>query len=106
MSGISNDVSVAKLVAGVAGSFISLKFVQGTIGERAFMWVGGAALSYYATTPIAKWAGAPDAEGLIGFSIGLLGMTVVSKVYEVVAALDAKQMAQDVREFVIRKWRA
>lgn len=85
---------------------ISLRFVQGTMIERTSMAVGGAALSYYASTPVALWAGTNDAEGLAGFLIGLFGMAIVAKLYEVIMIMDAKQFAADVIETIKRKWGA
>lgn len=103
---MADEVSIAKIAAGAAGAFVSLRFVQGSAVERMFMGVGGAALSYYATTPIALWAKVGDAEGLIGFLIGMFGMAIISKLYEVVAMLDAKQIASDVWATLKRKWGA
>ena len=101
-----HDISFFKLAAGIAGAVVSLRFVQGTYMERVTMAVGGAALSYFATTPLSEWLAAPKAEGVIGFFIGLFGMAIVSKVYEVIQLLDAKQIATDVWETLKRKWGA
>ena len=106
MADPNTDFSQAKLLAGLAGSVVSLRFVQGTIPERIFMAVGGAALSYYASTPAARWVGVQDAEGLVGFLIGLFGMAVMAKVYEVILVADAKQIAADTWAAVKRKWGA
>jgi len=100
------DFSLAKLLAGVAGSVVSLRFVQGTIPERMFMGIGGAALSYYATTPASAWIGIHDAEGLVGFLIGLFGMAIMSKIYEVILLADAGKIAADTWETIKRKWGA
>lgn len=96
------DLSWAKLIAGVAGSLVSLRFVPGTALERAMMAVGGSALSYYATEPMAQWAGMTNAEGLVGFLIGLFGMSVMAKAYEVIMLTSAA----DVLETIKRKWSA
>lgn len=100
------DVSVLKLIAGIAGAVVSLRFVQGTWVERMVMALGGAALSYFASDPVAKWLAAPEALGLVGFFIGLFGMAIVSKVYEVIQLIDAKEVAGDVWAAVKRKWGA
>ena len=100
------DFSLAKLLAGICGSAVSLRFVQGTLAERLFMGVGGASLSYYASTPAAAWVGIPDGEGLVGFLIGLFGMAIMAKVYEVIQLLDAKQIASDAWAWMVRKWGA
>lgn len=96
----------AKIAAGVLGAFVSLRFVQGTLVERGFMFVGGAAVSYYSTGPLAEWIGGRGIEGLIGFFAGLLGMTLVAKAYEVIQALDAKQISADLWAWFKRKWGA
>lgn len=100
------EISFAKLGAGAVGAAVSLKFIKGTLLERTSMAIGGAALSYYGTTPAATWANVPDVEGLIGFMIGLFGMAIVAKLYEVIMLLDAKQIAVDFWEWVKRKWGA
>lgn len=100
------DFSLAKLIAGLAGSLVSLRFVQGTFSERIAMAVGGCALSYYGSTPAAVWIGVHDAEGLVGFLIGLFGMAIMAKLYEIIILADASQMGKDLWETVKRKWSA
>lgn len=100
------DGHIFKLIAGVAGAVVSLKFVQGTWPERILMAIGGAALSYFASNNLANWLNVPEALGLVGFLIGLFGMAIVAKVYEVLQLLDAKQIAIDVWETIKRKWGA
>ena len=102
----TSDVLLGKLLAGICGSVVSLRFVQGTITERIFMGIGGAALSYYASTPAAAWVGVKDAEGLVGFLIGLFGMAIMAKVYEVILLADAQKIATDTWEAIKRKWGA
>lgn len=92
---INADPSITKLVAAVMGSFISLKFMKGTWYERLMLFVGGAFLSYNATSPLAHWLNFQEGEGLIGFSVGLLGMALAEKLYEAVQATDAKQVSKD-----------
>jgi hypothetical protein len=91
----SSDFSLTKLIPAVLGSLVSLRFVQGTWPERLLMAAGGAGMSYYATVPSAAWLQVQDAEGLVGFLIGLFGMAVVAKAYETFQALDAKMVAAD-----------
>lgn len=97
------DLSIGKLIAATAGALVSLRFVTGTIPERICMCVGGAALSYYASTPAAMWMGAPNAEGLVGFLLGLFGMAIAAKVYEGIMALDAAKMAKDAWGVVVKR---
>lgn len=37
------ELSIAKLLAGIAGSFVSLRFMAGTLLQRMTLAVGGAA---------------------------------------------------------------
>lgn len=89
------DVFTSKAVAGLFGAAISLRFVGGTFIERATMAAGGAALSYYASDWTTAWLGMKGAEGLVGFLIGLFGMAIIAKIYEVIHALDAPKIAAD-----------
>lgn len=89
------DPSISKYLAGVVGAALSMKFIQGSLTERLFMALGGSALSYWATPPIAAWVGIPNAEGLAGFLIGLFGMAIIAKVYEAIRAADASKMLAD-----------
>lgn len=101
-----SDSTVAKLIGGIAGSVVSMRFIVGTLLEKIVMAFGGSVLSYYATPPLSDWLGIEKAEGLIGFLIGLFGMALVSKGYEVIQLMDAKQIAADVWEWVKKKWSA
>lgn len=100
------DFSLAKLASGIAGALVSMRFLQGTWPEKVTMAIGGAALSYYATGAVAAWLSIDNAEGLVGFLIGLFGMAIVAKGYEVIQMVDAKQVAADAWGWVSRKWRA
>jgi hypothetical protein len=102
-----SDATLAKIGASLFGAFVSLRFIVGTWPERLLMFIGGAALSYYSTDPAAIWiGGGPETLGLVGFALGLLGMTVVSKVYEVFQSLDSKQIGADIWAWFVRKWGA
>lgn len=73
------DVYATKL-AGFAGAFISLKFIQGSWPERIVMAIGGSFFSFYASPWAASKTGLP--EGLSGFLLGLFGMAICAKVWE------------------------
>lgn len=101
------DLSLAKLLAAILGAFTSLRFMKGSRLELATMGIAGAALSYYGTTPAANWVGVPsDTEGLIGFLIGMFGMAIVAKCYEVIQLTDAKALASELWDAIKRKWAA
>ena len=105
MAGINlDDPSVAKLGASFLGSLRSLRFIKGTKIEIFLMFVGGVALSFYSTDPVAGWiGGAPDTVGLVGFFLGLLGMTIVSKVYDTINSVEGKYIAETIVSWVTRK---
>lgn len=81
MSDVNVDGLMAKL-AGVAGAIVSMRFLQGTFIERSTMAVSGAVLSYFMSPYISMKTGLP--EGFCGFLLGVFGMAVVSRVWEVI----------------------
>ena len=89
-----SEISWFKVAAGTAGAFVSLRFIQGTKTEKGIMAVGGSAMSYFGASPMADYLHMVTAEGLIGFMIGLFGMAIVSKLYEVIQAVDAYAVAK------------
>lgn len=95
---VSIPDTLAKFGVGLAGAFVSLRFVQGSLWERFLMTIGGAFLSYTATTPTAKWLGMSDAEGMVGFLIGLLGMALMAKVYETIQTFAAPELSRALLE--------
>lgn len=80
----SIDVYATKL-AGFAGAFISLKFIQGSWPERIVMAVGGSFFSFYASPWASIKTGLP--EGLSGFLLGLFGMAICAKMWEGIQAM-------------------
>jgi hypothetical protein len=98
------DPTIAKLLASIGGALVSMNFVKGTWMERLAMVASGAALSYYSTEPIADWVNMAEAEGLVGFLVGLFGMAIVARVYEAIQALDVKQMASDLWKGVLKRF--
>ncbi len=101
-----HEVGLVKIISGVIGALVSLRFVQGTWLEKSFMALGGSCLSYFATSPIAKWLDINNTEGLIGFIIGLFGMAIVAKIYELIQVIDAKQAMGIFLDWLAKKWRA
>jgi len=96
-SHLINDPAVAKLAPAALGSAVSLGFLKGlSTLEKVLMGVGGSAFSYYGTSWFAKAVNMSDAEGLVGFLLGVFGMTVVAKVYEGIQATDFKSLIPEV----------
>ena len=100
------DIAMTPLVAGAAGAIVSMRFISGTWSEKLTMAVGGAALSFFGAVPAASWANQPDTVGLFGFLIGLFGMGVVSRVYEVIMVIDVAAMVKEAWKIFLRKWKA
>lgn len=76
---------VAVKLAGLAGAVVSMRFLQGSLKERAFLAASGMVFSFYASPFMSKISGLP--EGLSGFLLGLFGMALVSKAWEVIQTL-------------------
>ena len=107
MSEPTPDVNILKLIAAVAGAVVSLRFVPGTFFERLLMTTGGAAFSYFGTSPIAEWQNVPkSAEGLLGFVLGLFSMMIVAKVFEYIQSPRFNKIIDDAVEALKRKWGA
>lgn len=100
------DISVAKILAAILGAFVSLRFIVGTLMQRVTAFIGGVALSYYGSTPFASWMGVAQAEGLVGFMIGTLGMAIVLKIYEAIQVTDAGRISGAFTDWLVKKWRA
>lgn len=79
MINLDIDVVAAKL-AGVAGAFVSMRYLQGTWPARLSMAGGGSLISYYAAPHLASVTSMP--EGLTGFLLGLFGMAIASRAWE------------------------
>ncbi len=89
---------------GLVGAFVSLKFLkEGTKTEKALMVLGGAVLSYVGTGPAVAYLKVANADGLVGFMVGLFGMAIIAKGYEVISAVDAKSLAQSILDRISKK---
>jgi hypothetical protein len=100
------DIGLTQFAAGVLGALVSMRFISGTGIEKLTMALGGASLSFFGATPAASWANVPESVGLIGFLIGLFGMGVVSRVYEVIWLIDLATMCREAWKVFLRKWKA
>lgn len=101
-----HEIGFVKIISGVVGALVSLNFVRGTWVEKTFMAFGGSCLSYFTTTPIALWLAIENTEGLIGFIVGLFGMAIVAKIYELIQVIDTKQAMGILLDWLARKWKA
>lgn len=80
---------------GLAGSLVSLKFLKDTSRtEKLLLVLGGSILSFVATSPVTDYFKVAHAEGLVGFMLGLFGMALTTKAYEVITLLDSAKIAK------------
>jgi hypothetical protein len=77
---------ILKAVPGTLGAVVALRWIVGTPLQRVTALLGGSAASYYGTAHLAALMGT-DA-GLTGFLIGLFGMAVAAKCFEVLHLID------------------
>ncbi len=73
----------AHLVAGLAGSVVSLKFIKAeTWMERVTHVFAGIAAAFYLTHPAAEWlvVKGPKLESALAFAIGVFGMAIANAV--------------------------
>ena len=75
---------LTKFTASLIGSLVSLKWLPGSCWQKLHMLLAGTALSWYLTEPLAVWA--VMNEGTTGFFLGVFGMTLVAKIFEMIAA--------------------
>jgi hypothetical protein len=94
------DIMITKL-AGVAGAFMSLTFIKGSWSERIVMAAGGAVVSLYATPWVALRTGLP--EGLTGFLLGLFGMAICAKVWEVIQSTPIADLWKSATDAISKK---
>lgn len=98
---IDVDPTVAKHAAGPLGALSAMFFMKGPWLQRMTMLIPGAALSFYASKPLADWAHLP--EGLAGFLLGLFGMAFVGKVFDTWNGLQLSQPVQRAFESLLAK---
>ena len=94
-----NYNSAITKVAPIAGALISLNFVKGSWNEKILMFAGGAVLSFYASPYASIKTGLP--EGFTGFGLGLFGMAICAKLYEVIQSLPIKEFWHSVLRRVL-----
>lgn len=80
------DVISVKM-ASVAGAVISMQFINGTIPAKISMGLAGVTLSYYLSPWLSDVLEVPP--GVSGFLCGFLGMSVMSKCWEIIKDIPA-----------------
>lgn len=87
-----------KALPGTIGSIVALRWISGSPLQRIAAVVGGVAASWYAGEHAAAWLDVNP--GLAGFLIGLFGMAVAAKVFELIAQINAPALL----DRVLRRW--
>jgi hypothetical protein len=96
---------VTKFGSGFLGSLVSLRFLKGEswLG-KATLVCGGAALAYFAAPALGRLLHMDDALGLTGFMLGLFGMAVATKLYEVIQGFNAAEVAAVITNWVKKRF--
>ena len=87
------DFDLTKFLTATAGAVVSMAKWPGTLVERAVMGAAGVVVSYFASDAVSGWTGVPP--GLCGFLLGLFGMSIVGKIWDAIAAIDARKITAD-----------
>lgn len=89
----------SKLGASFTGSLVALRWLPGSCWLKLQMLLAGTALSWYATEPLANWA---DMNvGTTGFFLGVFGMALVAKVFDLIAETHVSEIIVEwVRKFL------
>lgn len=96
---------VKDVLPGVLGSAVALRwYARHGAWPAATMFIGGIALSYFGTEHVARYFSLTGAIGLTGFLLGMLGMTLVSKVYELIDRIDVGELWSIVRDWIARRF--
>jgi len=96
-------ISLSKFVAGVLGAAVSMSFIKGSWKQKLVMAIGGVILSYYGTPFIVTYFGLVAAEGLVGFLLGSLGMSVMQKAFETIQAVRGSAVVGALGDWLKRK---
>ena len=72
---------------------MALFWLKGSIPRKCGMFAAGWALSFYGAATVAAWLGFN--EGFAGFLLGVFGMSIVDKAFEIWQAFKAGEIFQD-----------
>jgi hypothetical protein len=97
------EIEWAKLLAAIGGALISMVKWQGTLIERGTMGGAGVLVSYFASDAVSSYTHVPP--GLAGFLLGLFGMAIVAKVWDMIAAVNGTKVVGDLWEIALGRLR-
>jgi hypothetical protein len=89
---------LVKAMPGVLGSIVALRWIAGSPLQRIASVLGGTSSSWYAGEHLAGWLGVNI--GLSGFLVGLFGMAIAAKVFELLAQIDGVAIL----DRILRRW--
>lgn len=80
-----------QVAPGVIGALVALRWIGGTPWQLVSSFLGGACGAFYGTPHAVVWFGTN--AGLSGFLLGLFGMAVASRIFDLIARLDMDGLA-------------
>jgi hypothetical protein len=89
---------VIKALPGALGSIVALRWIAGGPLQRVSSLVGGVSASYYSGDHLAGWLAVNP--GLAGFLVGLFGMAIAAKCFELIAQFDVRGVV----DRILRRW--
>lgn len=84
---------VMNALPGAGGSLIALLWLKESPARGLAMWAAGSFVAYYASSPLAAYIHLN--EGVSGLFIGLFGMALVNKAFEVLQSLQLGTIVSD-----------
>lgn len=84
---------VLDVLPGAGGSLIALLWLKESKTRGAALWAAGSFVAYYTAPSLAKYLNMN--EGVCGLFIGVFGMAIVNKAFEVLQSLQLGQIVSD-----------
>lgn len=88
---------------GIAGSALALFFMRRPPFILAGIFLGGCLVSLYATNWVAKFFEMDNADGFVGFVIGVFGMALIGKIHDTIEAVSPSEVWGDIRDAIRTK---
>lgn len=91
------------LVPGALGSALAAVFIKDHWGLKIIKAIGGCAVAFYGTHPVATYFSWNDYQGLVGLLVGLFAMSIIAKLWEIVDGIQAREVFGTLRDWVRSK---
>jgi hypothetical protein len=79
-----------QIAPGAVGGIVAMLSAGGGVRQMLTAFAGGAGMSYYGAEHAAGWLGVNP--GFAGFLLGLFGMAIAARVFDLIAAVPASQI--------------